>query len=113
MHQKGLCTNNFKRQIQHADNAYHHQEDEQMHIREGGDKLRNGIVGDDRRQQLRLVYPPKGRLVARQLHPNRVFATCRNNTDIGHRHMIVALNVKRIEGNIGDKFFGLLPDKGE
>ena len=84
-----------------------------MHIREGGNELRNGVVGYDIGQQLRLVYPAKGRLVARQLHPNRVFAACRNNADVGHNHMVVTFNVKRVELNVGNKLFGLLPNEGQ
>ena len=80
----------------HSPHQKHEQQDRQqgkepnqVHVAERVDKRRNGIIGNGRREQIRLVNPPHGVLVTSHFHPHRVHRIFRHNHDVGHHQAVV------------------------
>ena len=59
------------------------------YVREEIYELADRVVWRNPGQQLVLVHPAKGQLVARHLHPNRVNRVCRYSLDIGHDNTLI------------------------
>ena len=63
------------------------------------------------RQQVLLVCPAKGELIAGHLHPNTILFVGGQYADVGHSQMVVPVNGKRIGGHLAEHLFRLLTDQ--
>ena len=90
-----------------------HQEHQQVSVREGGNKLRDGVVGHHAGQHLRFVNPPERVLVAGQLHPDGVYRVGGQHADVSHHHMTVTAQHQAVGHASGKQFFGLLLEQHE
>ena len=89
MHNLGTPSHQTTDAIGCHDNHAESQEHQQMDIGEEVDKLADGIIWRDLRQEFFLMNPTKGELVAGHLHPDGIDGIRRNGHDISHHDMLV------------------------
>ena len=82
-----------------------------MGVAEGGDKLRDGVIGIDGSEQVALVNPSEGVLVASHLHPNAVFSVGGDDAYVGYDKTIVVPHDEGVGGHPTEKLLRLLADK--
>ena len=107
MYDLGILPPDDIQQISHGNEADDDEEDQQVGIREGGDKLRDRIVGYHLRQQFRLMCPAECHLIACHLHPHRVDTVVGHDADIGHHQMVVTIHGEGIDGHHTHRLFWL------
>ena len=108
MNYLAVAVEHLAHQISHRNNYDYYQEDEQMHIAEGHDELRNRVVWHYPTQQFRFPYPSKVIIFRGKLHPHRVDAILRNHPDIRNHQQMVLLHGKCIHLQAADILLRLL-----
>ena len=113
MHDVGIAPDHHAQAIGRDDDRKDDEEPQQVGIREKGDELGYGVVGIDGRQKLHFVRPAYARLVACQLHPNRVNGIVGKDTDVGNDQPVVLVDHECVDGQVVDLLLGQLADEGQ
>ena len=111
MDDAGILRAHLAHQVGYTDQHDDDEEDEQVSIAEGHDKLRDGVIGHYLRQHLALVYPSKLILLGSQLHPHGVDGVLRYHTNIRHHQQAVLLHGEGINLKMVDVLLRLLLDE--
>ena len=101
----------FQEAANHEERTHQHddgQEKEQMDIGEEVDELRDGGVGQCAGQQIALMNPANGLLVAGHLHPDGVERVGGHGGDVGHNQAVALADGERIDPETVDILGGML-----
>lgn len=95
-------------EVSGRDNADDDKENEQVGVREDGDKLGDGVVGNHRGQQLTLVNPPEATRSRGHLYPDGVGGVLRQHAEVGHHQAVALVYRKGIGRQAAQHLLGLL-----